>query len=276
MYLIDILKPQLLVELGTFLGTSYCAFCQAIKELRLSTRCYAVDTWEGDPQSGFYGEEVLADLRAHHNPRYALFSTLLQNTFDKVLTNFGDGTIDLLHIDGFHTYEAVRHDFEKWLPKMSERGVVLFHDTEVRDNPTFGVWRLWDEIKCKYPHFEFYHGYGLGLLAVGNVLPTELQMLTGASPEVAETIRQFFRNLGDQVCKFTSLHVEKQSIRGLLSIRRTISDTLSCRIRRRLVSSVKQVPILYPVLRFGVNKGRRIYHRLQARERTDTATRDAA
>jgi hypothetical protein len=197
MLAIALTTPRIFVELGTHYGVSYMAFCQAVKKLNTQTRCYAVDTWQGDAHAGRYNDYVLEQLKAAHNLRYDGFSTLLQMTFDQAVVQFQDGSIDLLHIDGCHTYEAVSHDFMIWLPKMSERGVILFHDTTTRLED-YGVWKFWEEIASKYPSFNFTHYYGLGVLAVGKNYPSELNTFFEASPTEQLPLRLLFYQLADQ------------------------------------------------------------------------------
>ncbi len=198
MWLTSVMRPRVLVELGTSHGTSYCGFCQAVAALGLPTAAFAVDTWEGDPHAGALGPEIFAELKAHHDPRYQAFSTLLQMTFDEAVGRFTDGEIDLLHIDGYHTYEAVRHDFEAWRAKLSDRGVILFHDVTERVGD-FGVWRLWDELRAQYPSFTFEHEHGLGVLAVGSDLPEEVRALVELGGDEIESIRTLFHQLGNRL-----------------------------------------------------------------------------
>lgn len=160
--LVRYLKPKRVVELGTHYGLSFFSFCQAVKDAGLRTRCYAVDTWQGDGHTGGYPEEVYNTVSRMACEHYAKNAVLLRSTFDEALPKFRNGSISLLHIDGFHTYEAVSHDYRTWLPKLAENGVVLLHDIHVYIDG-FGVRHLWDELK-DVPRFEFTHAYGLGVL----------------------------------------------------------------------------------------------------------------
>lgn len=195
-WLIKTLRPRLLVELGTHRGNSYCAFCQAIAALKLNCRAMAVDTWEGDIHMG-HEEGLLDELRRYHDPRYDSFSTLLEGTFDNSRTYFEPNSIDLLHMDGTHTYEAVKQDFATWRDAISNQGIVLFHDIAVHRSD-FGVWRLWEELSREYPSFEFRHSYGLGVLGVGSCLPKPIEELFGLGQQHADAarLRMLFESRG--------------------------------------------------------------------------------
>ena len=136
-WLVGALKPQTFVELGTHEGASYFSFCDSVVLNKLDTQCHSIDSWEGDAQAGMYGDDVYDEVKKINLANYEKFSKLHKCMFDDALDDFEDGTIDLLHIDGFHSYNAVAHDFETWLPKLSPKAVVLFHDTRF-SNQTLG------------------------------------------------------------------------------------------------------------------------------------------
>lgn len=214
-WLVGVQRPDRLVELGTHHGHSYFAFCRAVVAHGLATRCHAIDSWEGDAHAGEYGEEIFAAVDARNRADFAGFSTLHRQRFDDAREAFADGSIDLLHIDGLHTYEAVRHDFETWRPKLSRRAVVLFHDSRVHERG-FGVWRLWSEIAGAFPSFEFGHSYGLGVLLVGPQQPDALLRLAGTSgAQDGAAVAGLFAALGARYQLGSDLAQARRDVAGL-------------------------------------------------------------
>lgn len=242
MWITAILKPRVVAELGTHTGNSYFAFCQSVRDHALPTRCYAVDTWQGDEHAGYYGDEVYNTVAAYNDEHYQSFSQLLRMTFDEALSRFSDGSIDLLHIDGLHTYKAVRHDFESWLPKMSDRGVVLFHDTTVRD-ANFGVWKFWEEFSKKYPHIAFDHSHGLGVLVIGtNIESAFAAVLRDVEATVGHNnIKTFFTNLGEQLVEKSQVKLDESCGRSFHESRDDTSNSKSIsKPIRKLGKSIKK------------------------------------
>ena len=189
-WLIEAMRPRKVVELGTHRGASFLAFCQAMAELDLDGEVHAIDTWEGDEHAGFYGDEIYQSVLALMSDQLSRVGRLNRKTFDDARPEFSENSVDILHIDGLHTYDAVRHDFELWEPTVVEGGVILFHDiSETKDD--FGVWKLWDELKPGRPNFEFFHSHGLGVLGVGSSFAAPLDRLFSASSK--ETMATAFR-----------------------------------------------------------------------------------
>jgi O-antigen biosynthesis protein len=219
--LVEILRPACIVELGVFAGDSFLSFCQAVKALGLDARCYGVDHWRSDEHAGPFGPEVLDSLRRYHDPRYGSFSRLVESTFDEAAPSFPDGSVDLLHIDGYHTYEQSRHDFETWQPKLSSRAVVVFHDTNVRERG-FGVGLLWQELAARFPHFEFTHGHGLGVLLHGAEAPAPARRLAALGGADAEKVREFYFRLGHQLLLARD---SEQFDEELIRIRAALADS---------------------------------------------------
>jgi hypothetical protein len=195
-WIVEVMRPRRFVELGTHSGNSFGAFVQAATALSLEGEFYAVDHWQGDTHAGNYDDTVYHDVKRYFDARYPGRATLMRMSFDEAQPRFEDGSIDLLHIDGLHTYEAVKHDFENWLPKLSDRGVVLLHDTNVREND-FGVFRLLDELSARFQVFEFLHSHGLGIVQTGVKAAKPLKsLLKGETDRNEIAPRDYFARLG--------------------------------------------------------------------------------
>jgi len=162
--LMAFIRPSRVVELGTHYGASFFAFLQAGKDFQINAEFVAVDTWVGEEHAGHYGEEVFDIVNSTIREFFEKQNVrLLRKTFDNALSDVEDGSIDLLHIDGFHSYEAVSYDYLTWLPKLSKNGIVLFHD--IAPSSGYGSAKFWEDTKKKHPYFEFLdHSFGLGVL----------------------------------------------------------------------------------------------------------------
>ena len=204
--LFQVLKPRRYVELGTHHGMSFYAACQARESFGISGECIAIDAWTGDEHAGFYSEKVFNDFRNYLSMKYP-GEYYIRSKFENALECFEDKSIDLLHIDGLHTYEAVKSDFETWLPKMSNSGVIIFHDTNVY-KPGFGVWKFWSEISKNYPSFEFRHSHGLGILYVGTENNCIVNTLKNLNQNNYQLLAQsFFESVGELSIRYTTTHI---------------------------------------------------------------------
>lgn len=197
-WLINNLRPTTYVELGTFTGDSFFGVCNAVQFFKSPTKCVAVDSWKGDEHVGHYNEDIFNTFMGFYNQWKFPFASYVRANFDDAAKQFEDDSIGLLMIDGTHTYEAVKHDFETWLPKVSKRrGVITFHDTVCKEG-TFGVYRWFPEVMKQYPNraFNFSHSFGLGVLLVGSELPNSILSLGTYTPEQYQFIQTVFEAAG--------------------------------------------------------------------------------
>jgi hypothetical protein len=194
-WLIERLRPRVLLELGTQAGFSYCCFCQAVDRLDLDTKAFAVDGWRerfaSDPAP-------LIRLEDHHT-RYESFSTLVDAPFDQAASQFDDGSIDLLHLHNAAACAAFRGNVATWSAKLSDRAILLVHGANLlHDGPV--IREFWSELKAKYPAFEFSHGHGLGIAKIG-ASETHVDELFALKTEERRDLQLVFTRAGQFVAE---------------------------------------------------------------------------
>jgi len=134
------LRPRTIVEIGSARGKSTCTLALACRQNAYGT-VYAIDPHEPNAWTdlGAAGDShtFLQDrLRA-----YGLrdWCEIIRKTSADAAREWSQ-PIDLLFVDGDHTYGGVKRDFESFRHWLSPSAIVLFHDTtweHYRDNPYY-------------------------------------------------------------------------------------------------------------------------------------------
>jgi hypothetical protein len=166
-WLIEEMQPKVTVDLGIDYGYSLIAFAH-----NNPGKVYGIDGFEGDEWTGTRNtydqvSGLVTNLQLNN-------VTLIKGFFDDVVKTW-DTKIDLLHIDGFHSYEAVKNDFEKWSGFVNSTGVILFHDTDSHD-ARFGVKQFFQELDM--PKHELFGFQGLGIVSNNKKLMKKIKEYT--------------------------------------------------------------------------------------------------
>lgn len=165
-FLVQIMKPAIIVELGVDYGYSTFVFANALQSQSHNGFIYGIDLFGGDIHTGY------------RNTYNSVLTNIDTNKLTQVKIVAGDFSeiskswslpINILHIDGLHTYEAVKCDYENWSKFVEIDGIILFHDVisfyEIANFFTqVGGWHK----------LYFTHSAGLGILTNNLALKEEI------------------------------------------------------------------------------------------------------
>ena len=120
--LVESLQPQITVDLGVDYGFS--SFCLAYPQVGT---VYGIDWFMGDEHTGFRNTyESVISLHQELGLENLIF---VKGDFSEICKVW-NRQINILHIDGLHTYEAVSNDYKNWSKFCNDESVIMFHDVE--------------------------------------------------------------------------------------------------------------------------------------------------
>jgi len=165
------MKASVCVEIGSAAGQSACYVGLALKQMGQG-RLYAIDphtvTAWNDPRAVDSFEMMQGNLRMFKVEDYV---EIIRDYSQNAAKNW-TLPIDLLFIDGDHTYEGVKHDWEAFSPHVKPFGVVVFHDTAwdldvgpLPDDNPMGVPRFVEELRIEgYPVITLDKHHGISMV----------------------------------------------------------------------------------------------------------------
>jgi cephalosporin hydroxylase len=150
------LQPKIVVEIGTKYGGTFKIWNEITQGKKISIDLVegihgGVSREEYDSRNqsfkSIYGDDcIFLEGNSHE-----------QSTYDKLVDALNGNLIDFLFIDGDHTYEGVKQDYEMYSKLVAEEGWIAFHDindTERHRQRDVYVGRLWNELNGEKIEFN--------------------------------------------------------------------------------------------------------------------------
>jgi len=163
-------KPQTILEIGTANGGTLFLFTMVASS---DARIISIDLPGGRFGGGYPEWRIpLYESFAIHNQRMYLIrgDSHANSTLKKVKEILDEQGLSFLFIDGDHTYEGVKKDFEMYSNLVGEGGVIAFHDIVPGPPESVGgVPRFWNEIKHQFDYVELVKDWKQGGFGIGAI-----------------------------------------------------------------------------------------------------------
>ncbi len=164
--IIEKIKPKTVLEIGTATGGSLFLFSRFSSS---NANIVSIDLPKG-ASGGFYAKMAESLYKKFGAPGQKI--TLLRKnshkkeTFELLKTIIGNNELDFLFIDGDHSYEGVKQDYELYSPLVKKGGIIAFHD--ICEHPIrCDVDKYWNEIKVGKNYKELVENYNQGWGGIG-------------------------------------------------------------------------------------------------------------
>ena len=130
-----VLKKHIkIIEIGSWTGTSTGIMAKLIKPYK--GKIFAVDHWLGSVNVPHHKIAAKIDIftifkfnMVKENVWEIVFPLVMKS--QEAAEIFRENTVDLIFIDGDHSYECVKQDILLWWPKLKVGGIMCGHDCEV-------------------------------------------------------------------------------------------------------------------------------------------------
>jgi predicted O-methyltransferase YrrM len=151
-------SPQHILEIGTYKGGTFYLWCQAADE---HSTLISIDLPGNNSLDSMYTPSRIKFYRKFSKSKNQKLHFITADSHqDKTVMDvkaiLGKDQLDFIFIDGDHSYEGVKRDFDLYFHLVRPRGMVAFHDILPRkDFPGIAVYKLWNQLKTQYRYKEF-------------------------------------------------------------------------------------------------------------------------